>query len=234
MIEKFIKWLNEQIGSVYVWGAQGEFAINEDWIKKMETSEKNAQRAIALFRQRESEGKSVAAYDCSGLVVRFFLDNDIIQSDMTAQGLYSYCDKVTRDILSPGDLVFRHNGASIHHVGVYVGDGMVIHAKGRDVGVVKEHIDVNGESYWNRFGRMKELAVKAENYPCYMKYCGDTFVNLRSEPSAASSATVKDRITHGEKVVILGINVSGWAELIKLGDRKCTRGYAIAKYFKAV
>ena len=236
MTERFIEWLNKQIGSIYVWGAQGEFSFNEEWIRKMENSEKNAERAIALFRQRKKEGKSdVCAYDCSGLVVRFFIDNGIIRDDMTAQGLYSCCDKIERELLTPGDLVFRWSGSKIHHVGVYVGGDMVIHSKGRDVGVVKEHIDVNGESYWNRFGRMAALFADEGNYPRLMRYCGETYVNLRAEARAAADVPVRDKIAHDEIVIVLGIGQNGWADVVKIIEgRHCVRGYCVAKYFGAV
>ncbi len=166
MITKFINWLEKQLGSIYVWGGQGEIEFNDDWIKKMETSDKNAQRAIALYKKRKNEGKDpIAAYDCSGLIVRFLLDNDLIQSDMSSSSLYSICDSIKRSQLKKGDFVFRHNGTAIHHVGVYVGDSMVIHAKGRDVGVVLEHIDVNGEEYWNRYARFDFSEEEKKTFP---------------------------------------------------------------------
>lgn len=35
---------------------------------------------------------------------------------------------VSREELQPGDLVFFSNGYEIHHAGIYVGDGNMIHA----------------------------------------------------------------------------------------------------------
>ena len=35
---------------------------------------------------------------------------------------------VSRDNLQPGDLVFFGKGGNIHHVGIYVGNGNMIHA----------------------------------------------------------------------------------------------------------
>ena len=235
MIEKFIKWLKKQIGSIYVWGGQGEVAFNEDWIRKMETSEKNAERAIAFFKKQLKAGiEPLAAYDCSGLIVRFLLDNDIIQSDMTSAGLYALSSKIKRDALSAGDLVFRHNGTSIHHVGVFIGGNMVIHAKGRDVGVVMEHIDANGEAYWNRFGRLPELSVKSSNYPRLMVYSGESYINLRNKPSTAQGSSVIDKIVHDEEVLVLSVEPHGWADTVKYCDDTDSykRGFCINKYFK--
>ena len=235
MIEKFINWLKKQVGSIYVWGGQGEVAFNEDWIRKMETSEKNAQRAIDFYHKQLAAGiKTPAAYDCSGLIVRFLLDNDIIQSDMTANGLFVLCEETERNSLSRGDLVFRHNGSRVYHVGVYIGSDMVIHARGRDTGVVMEHIDACGDEYWNRFGRLPELSQRSDNYPRIMIYGGKTFVNLRDKPSAVSDSTVINKVTAGEEVLVLGIDNNGWADAVKyLPDTDSyVRGFCISKYLK--
>ena len=44
--------------------------------------------------------------------------------------------QIKRAELIPGDLLFRGDGKDFYHVGVYVGDGRVVEAKGRDDGVV--------------------------------------------------------------------------------------------------
>lgn len=152
-IENFIAWLKEQVGSIYVWGAQGETAT-ESLIRKMETSQTNINRALKLYKKRVAEGTAPKMYDCSGLIVCYFLSNNLIDSDTNASGLYSKCKAIKQSELKAGDLVFHHNGTKIHHVGVYIGDSMVIHAKGRDVGVVKEKFSTND---WNRFGRYEKL-----------------------------------------------------------------------------
>ena len=149
MIDDFITWLKKQVGSIYVWGGQGETGFNNEWIKDMETNDKNAKRAIAFYdKQKKSGLKNIAAYDCSGLIVRFFIDNGIIKKDITAAGLYGLCKKTTKEKLEKGNLVFRYNGSKIHHVGVYIGNQMVIHAKGRDAGVVRiKIINVKGMQF---------------------------------------------------------------------------------------
>lgn len=115
MTELFIKYLKGHVGDIYVWGAQGETDITEKWIRRRETGEKNAKRAIALWEKRKAEGRSpIAAFDCSGLIVKFLLDNKLIKSDMSSRGLYSACEKLNdRSQLMPGDLLFRHNGKRI-------------------------------------------------------------------------------------------------------------------------
>ena len=154
----FIYWLKYHVGDMYVWGAQGECVSNmssseaQNWIRKMETSTTNANRAIDFMKK--SSKLPLYAFDCSGLIMKFLMERGYYKSDMSSRGLYSACEKIDRSDLEPGDLVFRHNGERIHHVGVYVGDNMVIESKGRDDGVVMRLIDASGKSYWNRYGRL--------------------------------------------------------------------------------
>lgn len=160
MITKFIQYLRSHVGDAYVWGAQGEcistMKDTPSWVKKMETSNKNYERAMNFIRK--SDKKPLYAFDCSGLGVYFLREHGIIKSDISSRGMYSACKKITRAELQPSDFVFRHNGIKIHHVGYYVGDGMVIEAYGRDLGVVLRHIDASGSNYWNRFGRFEKLS----------------------------------------------------------------------------
>lgn len=87
--------------------------------------------------------------------MKFMLDEGLLPYDMSSRGIYSMCAKIDRQNLIRGDLVFRHDGERIYHVGVYIGDGRVIESKGRDYGVIEAGIDRWGTGYWNRFGRLQ-------------------------------------------------------------------------------
>lgn len=163
---KYTDWrdyLEEQVnnGSIYLWGGQGEKKdkLTDAYIKAKETSSFNAKRVIDLRDTRIEEGyEDFRAYDCSGLGVYELLNKGEINKDMTSNSMYLKCSKITKSMLKAGDFVFRAytSGASkghIYHVG-YVVDGLyVIHAKGRDVGVVKETLNQNGANWWNCFGK---------------------------------------------------------------------------------
>lgn len=160
--QKLCGWCVFMAGNVYVWGGQGEdlsaMADPEAWIKKRETSAANAQRAIAFYRKAVARSMlPLRAFDCSGLIVRFLQDNGLVKNDMSSRGLYNASTKLERAGLGAGDLVFRHNGTRIYHVGVYLGNGLVAEAKGRDDGVVIRDINASGKSYWNRYGRLTLL-----------------------------------------------------------------------------
>ncbi len=146
-------------GSIYVLGAQGQTGsqITEAWIKLREHGKaSNYNRAIALWKKRLAAGcKNLCAFDCSGLVVEHLNDEGLLKGDRTANGLfYDECRAIGKNELAAGDLVFKKYAASsrIYHVGVYMGDGSVVHSKGRDDGVIRESISKTG---WNRFGRLK-------------------------------------------------------------------------------
>lgn len=72
-------------------------------------------------------GTSPSGFDCSGLVQYVCSKNGIsvsrVAADQRNNGTY-----VSRDNLQPGDLVFFGKGGNIHHVGIYVGNGNMIHA----------------------------------------------------------------------------------------------------------
>lgn len=169
-LQNFIAYLNEQADnkSIYVWGAQGQQGnqITEAWIKRRETSEKNASRAIRLWKQRISQGYGgvLRAFDCSGLGVYWLLREGVISSDMTANGLRGKCTVIQKSHLKPGDWVFRVNSAGrAYHIGYVVDMACsVVEAKSRDDGVVKRALNASGKYYWNAFGRPQYFAGEIE------------------------------------------------------------------------
>lgn len=72
-------------------------------------------------------GTSPSGFDCSGLVQYACRANGVsvarVAADQRNCGTY-----VSRENLQPGDLVFFAKGGHIHHVGIYVGNGNMIHA----------------------------------------------------------------------------------------------------------
>ncbi len=154
----FLRYLKAQLGHIYVWGGQGEIVRDPAWIYRKETTAYNGARAAALYKKRRDEGMNpIKAYDCSGLIMRFLEDRELVGYDHSSRALFGKCAQLTRDALRPADLVFRHNGVQIYHVGVYMGNGRVIESKGRDEGVVLRALDASGSRYWNRYGRLSYL-----------------------------------------------------------------------------
>ena len=73
-------------------------------------------------------------FDCSGFVCWVFNQSGVFKTKrLGANGLYSLCQDIPREEARPGDLVFfeKTMGTSVKgitHVGIYVGNNMMIHA----------------------------------------------------------------------------------------------------------
>ena len=73
-------------------------------------------------------------FDCSGFVCWVFRHSGVYKTKrLGANGLYSLCTDIPREEVMPGDLVFfeKTMGADVKgitHVGIYVGNNMMIHA----------------------------------------------------------------------------------------------------------
>ena len=72
-------------------------------------------------------GTSPSGFDCSGLV-QYACKKVGISVNRTSRAQYSNGVAVSRNNLQPGDLVFFSKGSGISHVGIYAGNGQVIHA----------------------------------------------------------------------------------------------------------
>jgi peptidoglycan hydrolase-like protein with peptidoglycan-binding domain len=160
---EFIDYLNEQVAShgIYVWGGQGQKAptITKAWIRSMENSPTNANRAIAFWQKQVAAGYGgvLRAFDCSGLGIYWLCDKmKLLPYDLNADTLMTdRCSEISRSELCRGDWVFRVNSAGrAYHIGYVVDDALrVVEAKGRDDGVVKRALSASGSGYWNRYGR---------------------------------------------------------------------------------
>lgn len=82
-------------------------------------------------------GSSYRATDCSGLVMLSYAQVGIsLPHNAAAQA--GYGKSVSYDSMQPGDLIFF--GASIYHVAMYIGDGMMVHAENSSTGIVISYV----------------------------------------------------------------------------------------------
>ena len=148
-----------RIGDLYVWGASGLTDLSN---AKIQAMDEEFARAIKF---RDSQCKAgfadLMAHDCSGFISWLMRETGIWDDRKNCDGLWALCDVVARNELIAGDFLFRNSTTNVNdetHVGLYLGRGMVIHAKGRDVGVVMEGINQGGSGYWHKCGRCKLLS----------------------------------------------------------------------------
>ncbi|RRR96099.1 C40 family peptidase [Glycomyces terrestris] len=82
-------------------------------------------------------------WDCSGLILGAYAELGIdLPHNAAAQ--YSQTASISRDELQPGDLVFYNNLA---HVGMYIGNGLIVHAPNSSTYVKVVPLD-HGNSYY--------------------------------------------------------------------------------------
>lgn len=174
MLNEFYDYMSQFIGEnrkivgIYVSGGQGEQGpkLCDKWIARMEQDAGNRQRALDAYHKAQRNlkpGQTIKAFDCSGLIMYFLQNQKGISDDRTARGIYStLCTTINREMLYPGDLVFRtdKSGKIVHCGIVYaVNDDYadILESKGRDYGVVLSYFNIKEGYDWDRFGRLKCL-----------------------------------------------------------------------------
>ncbi len=157
LIALFQQALNNKWG--YIWGAYGQ-----TWTA---AKQRAATREMTVKYGAKWIGHRVA--DCSGLVYWamkqlggsvYHGSHTMFLSNTTARGDLKNGARTDGKPLLPGTAVFKrkkatagqksYNGYNYHHVGLYIGDGTVIEAKGTINGVVTSKI-----STWHCWGELK-------------------------------------------------------------------------------
>lgn len=92
-------------------------------------------------------GNSRSGVDCSGLTSQIFVNALQIKLPRSSAQQSDYCRRIDRSDLMEGDLVFFRTGSKgVSHVGMYVGDGRIIHSS-TSRGVILSSLD---EDYYRR------------------------------------------------------------------------------------
>ncbi len=138
-------------------------------------------------------GTTTKGFDCSGFVRYVFKQFDIelprSSSDMIKLG-----QKVTKNELRPGDLVFFNtSGKGVSHVGIYMGDNKFVHSS-TSKGVV--YTDLDSEYYAKRYVGARRI-LDAQTYqkiaadPATVKKAETPAADEAAEPAAATDAQEK-------------------------------------------
>lgn len=137
---EFKSYLISNLGMMYVLGAQGhKFVDLLDRLCAMEKSNCDlVQNVLTLLKKKLDAGvdiNTLLAFDCSGLGMKWLIDNGIFKYDMTAKDMYNSIPQKVESLNSvrAGDFVFTE---SLGHVGYAIGDDSVIEARGTSWGVV--------------------------------------------------------------------------------------------------
>lgn len=141
IISLFRQALAEEWG--YIWGQSGDV-----WTQAEQDA---ATREKTVLYGQQHVGKRVA--DCSGLFVWAFrtLGGSIYHGSNTIFNKYTTVTGALGGMttLRPGTAVFMVNEGRRTHIGLYVGNGVVIEAQGTKTGVVESSINM-----WEEWGEL--------------------------------------------------------------------------------
>lgn len=116
---------------------------------------------LGIRYRKGGNGPESGGFDCSGLVKKVFGNSLGLSLPRTAAEMAKVGDKVSRQALMPGDLVFFNTlNRAFSHVGIYLGNSRFLHSPSTGGAVRVESIDV---SYWRkRFNGGRRLVQEQE------------------------------------------------------------------------
>jgi cell wall-associated NlpC family hydrolase len=103
-----------------------------------EASTSNTKNTIADAAQKYigtpyvwgGESMDEGGMDCSGFVYNALKDAGYDVGRTTAQGYRGYGNSVSKSDMQPGDLIFYGKNGEASHIGIYIGNGQMVHSSG--------------------------------------------------------------------------------------------------------
>lgn len=142
-----------QLGLPYWWGGFGQTA-SKSLLAQLKAQYPSVYNQSMYSNASEQFGKRV--HDCVGLIKGYRwsetpTSNPVYNAsqDVAVSGLYNQCSKrgtISKMPNIPGICVFM---SDMSHVGVYIGDGQVVEARGHLYGVVQTSLSSRG---WSLYG----------------------------------------------------------------------------------
>ena len=163
LIDKFRQAMDEHWG--YIWGTAGEAWTDA----KQKELEKTTDSSLAQGRKYGSKWIGHAVADCSGLFSWAFRklggtmyhgSDTMYRKYCVNKGELNKGKRTDQGTLKPGTAVFVWNGSNYSHVGLYVGDGIVIEAMGTIKGVTTTKVSAGK---WTHWGELTGVDYAGEN-----------------------------------------------------------------------
>lgn len=134
----------------------GDAAVSSTAAQTLGDQLADTAKAYLGYSYRWGGMSPATGFDCSGFV-NYIYDLYGYDLDRTAQDIYSKNGVwVSKDSLQTGDvLCFGWGSQSISHVGIYVGDGKMVHASTSTTGVITS--DINSDYYTRKYVGAKRI-----------------------------------------------------------------------------
>lgn len=212
----------------YIWGTAGV-----EWTKaKQEALNKTTDANRANSRKYGSQWIGHMVADCSGLFTWAFnqLGGYMYHGSDTMWN--SYCTSKGELIngarddgqeLKPGTAVFTHSSTKRGHVGLFIGNGIVIEAAGAKSGVITSKIT---DKKWVEWGELKGV-IYGDPEPVPAGYAIVTGKNVALRKGPSTSCAVITRAPTGSKVKITD-PPSDWEYITYNGKQ----GYMMKQFLK--
>lgn len=233
-----VEYAKAQLGRPYWYGTYGNLASGKLWSVKSTQYKKyytEARKQTAI--KRGDYGKKV--HDCSGLIKGYLMSNgpDMAPTyksiyDLSANGFKDRA--VEKGAIGsipeiPGLAVWRNN-----HIGIYIGNGEVIEAKGFDYGVVKSKLAGSTFTMWLKLPFIEYSSAPAPTpAPAPVSDVWDGFINTKYDPlnirrTSDPASQVVGIVPKGSTQKFKGEPVTNMA---RLADG---RGWCSMRYIKRV
>lgn len=212
---QLIDWCKKHVGDGYVYGTVGQTCTVE--LLKDRQSQYGSSMGNGYYqlngdykkgRCAKWIGKWVA--DCSGLIKAGRRAIDGTWKDVSAQGTYDQCKKrgaISNVPLTPGCTVYMWSASKnrMGHVGMYIGNGQVVEARGADYGIVITKLSERAWTHWGLLDWL-EYDLPADK--------GKAVTGQSSDAGDATNPKPEDDMTFEEAVDIVskksGINADYW------------------------
>ena len=209
LISLFLQALNEAWG--YIWGTAGVM-----WTEaRQKAIEKTTDENRAMGRKYGSRWIGHMVADCSGLFSWAFEklggymyhgSDTMFRKYTTINGQLINGRRSDGHDLKPGTAVFTYNKTKkkYGHVGLYIGNGLVIEAEGTLKGVITSQVD----GKWTYWGELKGVDYGTEPIPVPAGQAIVTGKNVALREGPSKSTPVMTRIQTGTLIDIS--KVKGW------------------------
>lgn len=222
-VSEYIEFVKSKVGCYYWYGTIGQ----KSSMKLFEDRKKSYPSHYKDIKDYESQiANPKQCFDCAGLVKSpWVFPKYNAADDLGATGLYGKCSikgvLITREI-KPGMLVFKGNDKTKSHVGIYIGDNIVVEAKGHSYGVIESKLDAGSWAYMAEYYNVDYAAAVPDPLPVPPADLGtcshELIVNtqyddlmLRSGPGTCYP--VIHRMPKGSIVIWNGVKEGNWLKV---------------------